>query len=723
MRAKLNRETRRQEKGIGARRVPLRLSSPPPRLPAKSANARKQGRSAASIVVGVDVGGTFTDLILMDPAGGGLRVAKVPTTVENQAYGVLAALDSTGAPMSDVATIIHGTTATTNALLERKVAKAGLITTKGFRDVLELGRRTRPQPYGLKGTFNPLIPRELRLEVTERMDAAGEVVTPLDEAEVAAAVKALLAAGCQSLVIHFLHAYINPAHEKRAAEIAKSLWPNAYVTAGHAILSEYREYERGVTAAVNALIQPVLDNYIARLSGELRKRGFGRDLLVMQGNGGTVAASIVAEAAVNTVMSGPASGVMAAAYTATQAGFANVMTYDMGGTSCDVGLIQNGVPQVSSELELEYAMPIHVPMVDVHTIGAGGGSIAFINEAGMLQVGPESAGAKPGPICYGRGGTRPTITDANLLLGRLNPEALLGVTTRISLDDISRIFVDAIGAKLGLDAEGAAAAILRIANDKMAGALRMVSLARGHDPRDFALFPFGGAGPLHAAALARELAIPKILIPAKPGLTNALGCLVADVRHDYVRTVNKQLAALDVAEAHAILEAQIAEGKATIAREGVAVEELVVIHSADMQFLGQSHILTIPLPSPRVTRERLDKDFAAAYWRRFEVELPEIRPVLVNLHTAVIGRRKPAPLAALSQADKTLGTKPVAHRRVWFESGWRKTPIYRREQLAPGTRIAGPAIVEQMDATTVIEPGNIVIADKLGNLVVTVGAR
>jgi N-methylhydantoinase A len=366
----------------------------------------------------------------------------------------------------------------------------------------------------LKGTFNPLIPRELRLEVTERMDAAGEVVTPLVEAEVEAAVKALIAAGCTSLVIHFLHSYINPAHERRAAEIAKKLWPNGYVTAGHAILSEYREYERGVTAAVNASIQPVLDNYISRLTGELKKRGFARDLLVMQGNGGTVSAAIVAEAAVNTVMSGPASGVMAAAYTATQAGFPNVMTCDMGGTSCDVGLIQDGVPQVSGELELEYAMPIHVPMVDVHTIGAGGGSIAFINEAGFLQVGPESAGAKPGPICYGRGGARPTITDANMLLGRLNPAALLGVTTGVSIDEIRAIFVEQIGKKLGLDAEGVAAAILRIANDRMAGALRMVSLARGHDPRDFALFPFGGAGPLHAAALARELAIPKLLIPA-----------------------------------------------------------------------------------------------------------------------------------------------------------------------------------------------------------------
>ncbi|HEY7610382.1 MAG TPA: hydantoinase/oxoprolinase family protein [Alphaproteobacteria bacterium] len=705
---------------VRARGARAETPSPPRRLPASPPRAQRPGDAPAGKIVGVDVGGTFTDLILMDGKGGDLRVAKVPTTVENQAFGVLAALDSTGVPLADVATIIHGTTATTNALLERKVAKAGLITTRGFRDVLELGRRTRPQPYGLKGAFTPIVPRELRLEVTERMDAAGAVVTPLDEAEVEAAVKQLRAAGCTALVIHFLHSYINPAHEKRAAEIAKRIWPNGYITAGHAILSEYREYERGVTAAVNASIRPVLDNYVSRLSGELKKRGFGRDLLVMQGNGGTVSASIVAEAAVNTVMSGPASGVMAAAYTAMQAGFPNVMTYDMGGTSCDVGLIQNGVPQVSSELELEYAMPIHVPMVDVHTIGAGGGSIAFINEAGFLQVGPESAGAKPGPICYGRGGTRPTITDANLLLGRLNPVALLGVTKGVSLDEIRRIFVAEIGARLGLDAEGVAAAILRIANDKMAGALRMVSLARGHDPRDFALFPFGGAGPLHAAALARELAIPKILIPAKPGLTNALGCLVADVRHDYVRTVNKPLASLDMAEARAILKAQIAEGRATIAREGVGIDELVVLHSADMQFQGQSHILTVAVKSPRVTREQLRKDFAAAYWRRFEVELPEIRPVLVNLHTAVIGRRPQAPLAALARSETAKSTKPAAHRRVWFESGWKSTPIYRREQLAPGARLAGPAVVEQMDATTVIEPGNAVVTDKFGNLVVTV---
>jgi len=384
-----------------------------------------------------------------------------------------------------------------------------------------------------------------------------------------------------------------------------------------------------------------------------------------------------------------------------------------------VGLIRDGVPQVSSELELEYAMPIHVPMVDVHTIGAGGGSIAFINDAGMLQVGPESAGADPGPICYARGGQRPTITDANLVLGRLNPEALLAVDKPISLDDVRAIFEREIGQHLGLDAEGVAAAILRIANDRMAGALRLVSLSRGHDPRDFALFAFGGAGPLHATALARELAVPKVLVPARPGITNALGCLAADVRHDYVNTVNAPVADLDMAQAKAIYEAQIAEGRATIAREGVEVTEITVLHSADMQFQGQSHILTIPVSGVEAPREEFQKSFEEAYWRRFEVELKEIRAVLVNLHTAVIGKRRGVPLEALAHANGA-DREPATHRRVWFESGWAETPIYRREQLPAGVNLTGPAIVEQLDTTIVVEPGDGVEADGLGNLVISV---
>src|SRR6266436_3820115 len=391
-----------------------------------------------SLVVGIDVGGTFTDLLAVDDKAGTVKLAKVATTPDNQALGFMASLAAAGADPAAVQAIVHGTTTTTNALLERKIAKVGLITTKGFRDVLELGRRTRPQPYGMRGTFHPLIEREYRLEVPERMDADGKVLAPLDEAAVAEAAKKLLALGCEAVVIHFLRSYINPAHERRAAEIVRGLWPNAYVTAGHAILSEYREFERGVTAAVNASVQPVLDRYLSRLRKELSAKGFDRDILVMQGNGGTISSRLIAVAAVNTVMSGPASGVMAAAYTRRASGHSHLITYDMGGTSTDVGLIEDAVPQVSGELELEYAMPIHVPMVDVHTIGAGGGSIASVDAAGMLRVGPESAGARPGPICYGRGGTEPTITDANLILGRLNPERLLGVDHPVTLDHVRR---------------------------------------------------------------------------------------------------------------------------------------------------------------------------------------------------------------------------------------------------------------------------------------------
>ena len=681
----------------------------------------------AAVIAGIDVGGTFTDLVLVDDATGEVRLAKVPTTVHNQAFGVLAALDAAGADLAALEAIVHGTTTTTNAMLERKIAKVGLITTKGFRDVLELGRRTRPTPYGLKGRFVPLIDRDLRLEVSERMDAEGRVVVPLDEAAVEAQAKKLVALGAESVVVHFLHSYLNPTHEARAAEIVRSVWPNGYVTAGHTVVAEYREYERGTTAAVNAAIQPVLHRYIARLQGELASRGYARELLVMQGNGGTVAASVVAEHAVATVMSGPASGVIAAAVTAMQAGsfpgeFADVVTYDMGGTSSDVALVLGGTPSVSSDLELEYAMPIHVPMVDVHTIGAGGGSIAWVDAAGMLKVGPESAGATPGPICYGRGGTRPTITDANLVLGRLDPDRLLAVEHAVSMSALQQAVLDHVGTPLGLDAAAAAAAVLRVANDKMAGAIRMVSLSRGHDPRDFALFAFGGAGPLHAVALARELGIPKVLIPARPGLTNALGCVVADLRHDFVGTVNQPLEAIAEGRVAALFAAQVAAGRALLARENVAVEAVVTLHRADMQFQGQSHVLAVPLASAAITLAELRAAFEAAYWQRFGVELPEIRPVLVNLHTAVIGKRRPVSLAAVAAARPraTLAEAMRTRRAVWFAGGWAETPVYVREHLPALARFEGPAIVEQLDCTSVIEPGDSVELDAIGNLIVSV---
>ena len=708
-------------------------------------------------LAGVDVGGTFTDLLFMDETAGDVRLAKVPTTAENQAFGVLEALERAGVDPASLDLLVHGTTTTTNALLERKLATTGLITTRGFRDVLELGRRTRPKPYGLTGWFEPLIPRELRLEVDERMDAEGRVVVPLEEDAVVAAARELLALGCESVVIHFLHAYRNPEHERRARRLVATLWPNDHVTAGHEILSEFREYERGTAAAVNACVQPILARYLSRLVEELASRSYRHDVLVMRGNGGTVSARVAAGTAVSTVMSGPASGVMAAAWTAARAGFENVITYDMGGTSCDVGLVRDGVPAVSSELEVEHAVPIHVPMVDVHTIGAGGGSIAFVNEAGLLQVGPESAGAAPGPICFGRGGERVTITDANLLLGRLNPNTLLSVERPVPLDAIAYRFDGQIGTPLGLDAEGAAAAVLRIANDRMAGALRMVSLSRGHDPRDFALFAFGGAGPLHAAELAHELGIPRVIVPARPGITNALGCMVADLRHDFVRTVNTPLAALDVRTVHETLTEQTRQGREMLARERVQFDAVHVIHSADMQFQGQSHILSVPLQTATPGIDELQGLFENAYWKRFEVELPEIRAVLVNLHTTVLGRRPGIDLAAIAGGSRAGGvdgtgaqvgestpdtsvpataSAPAPEqpgigdgdsgsagpdlRTVRFAAERRETRILRRESLGPGSTLEGPAVIEQLDTTTVLPPEFRADVDHAGNLLIHV---
>ncbi|MCY1125761.1 hydantoinase/oxoprolinase family protein [Frigidibacter sp. RF13] len=672
----------------------------------------------AGLVAGVDVGGTFTDLVIFDAASGAVRLAKVPTTLDNQAFGVLAAFDEAGADLAALDLIVHGTTTTTNAVLERKLSRTGLITTEGFRDVLELGRRTRPQPYGMTGRFVPVIPRDLRLEVPERMDARGRVLTPLDEEAVTTAVRQLLDQGCESLVIHFLHSYANPAHELRAGEIAARLWPNRYVTLGHALLSESREFERGVTAAVNASVQPLLERYMARLSDELAARCYRRELLVMNGNGGMVSARAVAREAVKTVMSGPASGVMAAVYTGRRAGIENLVTYDMGGTSTDVAMIRAGRAPVSNEIEVEYAMPIHVPMVDVRTVGAGGGSIARVDAGGMLRVGPESAGSNPGPICYGRGGTEPTISDANVLLGRLSP-------TRFghALDRVRAAFADRIGAPLGLSAEQAAEAVLTLGNIHMAGAIRMVSISVGADPRDFALFAFGGAGPLHATALARELAIPKVLIPARPGITNALGCVVADLRHDFVRTLNRPLDTVDMEAVHAIWAAQEAEGRRLIGAERIRVREVRTEFTADMQFIGQTHLLRVRLPDGAPARDALQAAFERAYFDRFRVDLPTIRANLVNLNCSVIGERPSIDLSTLidpagrrpSLTEAQTGTRPV-----WF-GGWVETPVYWRDHLPADARLTGPAIIEQMDTTIVIEPGDRVETDAEGNLIVTVG--
>ena len=675
-------------------------------------------------IVGVDVGGTFTDLILLDPDNSDVRLSKVPSTLDNQAFGALSALEEAAADLASIDLIVHGTTTTTNAVLERKLSRTGLITTEGFRDVLELGRRTRPDAYGMRGEFTPIIPRDLRLEVEERMDAEGRVVTPLREEDVVAAANRLLDQGCESVVIHFLHAYANPDHELRAGELVREIWPNDHVTMGHSLLSESREFERGVTAAVNASVQPLLEVYIRQLVKELASNGYGGEVLVMNGNGGMVSSRLVSREAAKTVMSGPASGVKAAAYTGSRAGFPNLLTYDMGGTSSDVALILDAEPAISNEIEIEYAMPIHVPMVDVRTVGAGGGSIARINTGGLLEVGPESAGAAPGPICYGRGGIQPTISDANLLLGRLNPGKFKSLETSVTIEQVSEIFERELGQTLGMDAVSAAEAVVRIANTKMAGAIRMVSLSLGADPRDFVLFAFGGAGPLHATALARELAVPRVLIPARPGITNALGCVVADLRHDFVNTINKPLDAVDIKEVHAVFARQIEEGERLINGEKIEISEVSRLFSVDMQFVGQTHVLRVDLDTAAPTVEDLLSAFEEAYFGRFRVELQEIRASLVNVNTSVIGKRSALDLSTLIDPEgrkSALKEAETERRDVYFDGKWKDTPIYWRDYLPADLHLEGPAIIEQMDCTTVLEPGDYADGDADGNIIITIG--
>ena len=675
-------------------------------------------------VLGIDVGGTFTDLIYVDKENNIIEFAKVPTSSENQAFGVMDAIKKAKLKLDQVKLIVHGTTTTTNALLERKLSKTGLITTKGFKDVIELGRRTRPNSYGMHGKFVPIISRDLRCEVSERVDARGNVITVLDEIEVKNTAEKLLELGCESIVIHFLHSYANNHHELRALEIISNFWPNNYITMGHSLLSENREYERGVTAVINASVQPILEKYLKKLENELSIANYKNELLVMNGNGGTISSKMVVNEAAKTVMSGPASGVIAAAHTGQSSGINNIITYDMGGTSTDVALIIGNQPSVSSDLEVEYGMPVHVPMVDVRTVGAGGGSIAKLSLAGLLEVGPESAGSVPGPICYGHGGTIPTISDANLLLGRLNISKIISDTDKISIDDIKKIFHNKLSKGLLLDEIKTAEAVIKIANTKMAGAIRMVSISLGVDPRDFTLFAFGGAGPLHASSLAKELGIPKVLIPARPGITNALGCVVADLRQDFTKTLNMPIDKVNIQDLHSLFEDQEKRGIESIKKQGLELTNISSSFSLDMQFIGQTHILRIDLPNSYPDKDYLQKSFEKSYLNRFKVRLSEIKANIVNANTTVQGHKVPFDISLLNnKLDKRLNVNEalLEYRKVYFKDKFLSTPIYSRDRMPFEFEIKGPAIIEQMDTTTLIEPNDRVYGDNLGNMFIEVG--
>ena len=678
-----------------------------------------------SRIVGVDVGGTFTDLVLFDDATGAFQTAKVPSNRGDEAVGFMAGLRAFG-PVAGLGSIVHGTTVGTNALLERKGGRVGLITTAGFRDVLEMRRRDRRQTWGLWGDFIPVVDRDMRLEVAERMLADGSVRQPVDPAAVQAQARALLALGAEALAIVFINAYANPANERAALAAAAAVWPNGNIACSSQILPEIREFERTSTTVLNAYLQPVVGSYLGKLEQALAADGFGGPFHIVQSNGGVMSTAGARRLPVRTALSGPAAGVIAAAAIAHAAGFPDVITGDLGGTSFDVSLVVQGQVALAAQATIEFGLVIRTPMIEMTTIGAGGGSIATVDAGGLLQVGPESAGSRPGPVCYGQGGTRPTLTDANVVLGRINAERPIGgALTRLDVAAARQALLNHVGTPLGLGAEQSAEAVVRVANARMAGAIRLVSIERGHDPQRFAAVPFGGGGALHVGALILDVGMKAALVPRYPGVTSALGCIIADIRHDQVQTVNLDLAGIDAAALDRRLVAEAMAAQAVVAASGLAMTRTDTVFEADMHYAGQTHTVAVPLPlsmhdgTTGVTEALIRTAFERAYNAQFGRVLPGLGVRLVNVRTAAIGRRPAFDLAALAPGpNTTLAHAARGTRPVWFGT-WQDASVHDRLALPVGATIPGPAILEQPDATTVIDPGLIARVDRLGNLVVT----
>lgn len=673
------------------------------------------------LIVGVDVGGTFTDLFFLDEASGRSWIGKVPSTRGREAEGFLNGIRKGLTDLSEIGTIIHGTTVGTNALLERKGGKAGVIATEGFRDVLEMRRRDRPQTWGLWGQFEPVVPRERRVEVPERVLADGTVRHELDPEAVVASARELLRLGTEAVAITFVNAYANPHNEQIAAQALKAVWPNAYVNISSEILPEIREFERTSTTVLNAYLQPVVADYLDRLEADLKVQGVHGQVLIVQSNGGVMTVEMAKARPVRTALSGPAAGVIAAAHTATSAGFPNVVTGDVGGTSFDVSLIVHGETALAAQTAIDFGLVVRTPMIEITTIGAGGGSIASVDRSGLLQVGPESAGAIPGPVCYGQGNDRPTLTDANVVLGRINAERPIGGgLKRLDTAAAERAIARHVGEPLGLDALAAAEAILRVANSRMAGAIRLVSIERGHNPRDFALMPFGGGGGLHAGALVKEVGLKAALIPPYPGVTSALGCVIADMRHDFVQTVNRTLTEVDLAALNAAIGRMADEGTRLLDSSGVTFVARDLLIACDMLYLGQTHTVAAPivwrrdkpLDAPSI-RTAFEQRYREVYGRL----LDNIPVRLLNVHVAVVGRRPKLDLAMLAPSAGSVAAARKGARPVYAGGRWHEAAVYARHELPVGATLVGPAILEQQDTTIFVEPDLQARVDRLGNII------
>jgi len=678
------------------------------------------------IMIGVDVGGTFTDVFVLDEATGQARVAKVPTTRPDQSGGFLDGISQQVSDLSGVAVVVHGTTAGTNALLERKGAKIGVITTQGLRDVLEMRRRDRPRTWGLRGDFKPVVTRDMRSEVPERTLADGRIYQPVDLDAVRAAAHQLLENGAQAVAILFANAYANPENERLAVQAVREIWPNPHVSASHEILPEIREYERFSTTALNAYLQPEVSGYLDRLETALKGGGFDGEFMIVQSNGGVMAVDTACRLPVRTALSGPAAGVIAAAYIAQTAGYPDVITGDMGGTSFDVSLIAGGQSMLSPQTSIDFGMVVRTPMIEITTIGAGGGSIAWVDKGGLLNIGPESAGSNPGPVAYGLGNTRPTVTDANVVLGRIDPDNPIGgKLTRLDVEAARHAIDTHVGQPLGLETIAAAEAILRVANARMAGAIRLVSIERGFDPKRFAFMPFGGGGALHTAALINDVGLGRAIVPRYPGVTSAMGCVIADMRQDFVQTINALADGLDESALAAFLQDHVSRGHTLLKAARTSFERTDVVVELDMAYLGQTHTVAVPLAVAiengtvvPPTRAQIGAAFDQAYMATYGRLLPNGTRRVMNLRTSVIGRRPKFELATLAPQGGTIAAAHKGQRQVHFGDRWHDTAIYQRLALPVGAEIHGPAILEQPDTTVLVDPGLAARVDAFGNTII-----
>lgn len=668
----------------------------------------------------MDIGGTNTDLVLVDTECQTLRTVKVPSTLQNQAIGLMDGLAALGASLESVRLITHGTTVATNATIERTGARCGLLTTRGFRDILELRRRDRPRTYGLLGSFTPLIERRYRLEVTERIDSEGGVVVPLDESGVVEAATRLRDDGCEVLVVCFLHSYANSAHEWRARELVSAVWPNRYIVISSEVLPVIREFERTSTTVIAGYVQPLLDRYLRSLCDRLGKDGYRNELLVVQSNGGLVSAPLVGRFAANTILSGPAAGVTAAVSVARAAGLEDIVSCDMGGTSFDVCVIKDLTVSNTQQQLIDFGVPLCVPMVDVNAIGAGGGSIAWVDASGILRLGPESAGSEPGPACFGLGGTRPTITDANLLLGNFGPGKVIGQAAGRRFDrPLARAAIEReIAEPLGLTVEAAAEAILELAGVTMGAFVRKKLLERGFDPRDFSLVAFGGAGPLHANRILRESGCREAMIPPFPGITSAIGCLLGPLRHDFLSAVNADVEALDFDGMKDLLGRQSEEGAALLASEGVARDRMQATHTAAMSYAGQTHTIDVLLPA----RDRLDADsirasFEQAYATRYARVLQGFGIRISHVKTSVSGAAPVSDITAFHCPPEGAAPDPGRHS-LYADGSVVEAAVYLRHALPAGFRTKGPALLLQDDATTLVQAGYEAGVGESGSLVI-----